>query len=115
MGWRVEFFVDDQGRQPAREWLRSLESAKRAAAIAAIETLLTTMGQDVCATEHGKHLGQGLFEFRMRYAEQEAPGRRDRSGAPPAAIVRVARAARARAAPPRLIVKASPTIRRIWC
>jgi hypothetical protein len=31
MAWTVEFFEDDQGRQPAREWLQSLDSAKRAA------------------------------------------------------------------------------------
>ncbi|MEK6272752.1 MAG: hypothetical protein AABM42_08915 [Actinomycetota bacterium] len=83
MAWRVEFFEDDQGRQPAREWLQSLDSGKRAAAIAAIETYLTDMGQDICATEHGKHLGKGLFEFRIRHdesvirrkAEQESAGK----------------------------------------
>jgi phage-related protein len=65
--WTVEFFEDDQGRQPAREWLQSLDSDKRAAAIAAIEVLLTDLGLDVCGTEHGKHLGTGLFEFRIRH------------------------------------------------
>jgi hypothetical protein len=69
MAWTVEFFEDDQGRQPAREWLQSLDTGKRAAAIAAIETYLTDLGQDVCATEHGKHLGTGLFEFRIRHDE----------------------------------------------
>lgn len=69
MTWNVEFFEDDQGRQPAREWLLSLESGKRSAAIAAIEVYLTEYGQDVCSTEHGKHLGQGLFEFRIRHDE----------------------------------------------
>lgn len=69
MSWRVEFFEDDQGRQPAREWLQSLDSGKRAAAIAAIETHLTEMGHEICGTEHGKHLGKGLFEFRIRHDE----------------------------------------------
>jgi hypothetical protein len=69
MTWTIEFFEDDQGRQPAREWLQSLESAKRAAAIAAIEIYLTELGLDVCATEHGKQLGSGLFEFRIRHDE----------------------------------------------
>jgi len=69
MTWTVEFFEDDRGRQPAREWLQSLDSAKRAAAIAAIEVLLTDLGLDVCATEHGKQLGAGLFEFRIRHDE----------------------------------------------
>lgn len=70
MPWTIEFFEDDHGRQPAREWLLSIESAKRAAAIAAIETYLVQLGQDVCGTEHGKHLGAGMFEFRVRHDER---------------------------------------------
>ena len=69
MAWTVEFFEDDTGRQPAREWLQSLGSDKRAAAIAAIEVYLEDFGLDVCETEHGKHLGTGLFEFRIRHDE----------------------------------------------
>jgi putative component of toxin-antitoxin plasmid stabilization module len=67
MTWSVEFFAEDDGRQPAREWLESLETDKRAAAIAAIETMLTEFGLDICGTEHGKQLGGGLFEFRIRH------------------------------------------------
>ena len=91
MGWTIEFFEDDQGRQPAAEWLRSLESAKRAAAIAAIETHLTDMGQDVCATEHGKHLGKGLFEFRVRHDESVIRGKAGQSsaGKPTAVLLRI--------------------------
>jgi putative component of toxin-antitoxin plasmid stabilization module len=70
MTWTIEFFADDDGRQPAREWLQSLDSELRAAAIAAIETHLTEMGLDVCKTEHGKQLGKGLFEFRIRHDER---------------------------------------------
>jgi Phage derived protein Gp49-like (DUF891) len=73
--WTVEFFEDDYGRQPAREWLLSLDSGKRAAAIAAIEVLLADMGPDVCATEYGKHLGKGLFEFRIRHDEAVIRGK----------------------------------------
>jgi phage-related protein len=69
MTWTVEFFEDAQGSQPARQWLQALDSAKRAAAIAAIEVLLADLGLDVCGTEHGKHLGAGLFEFRIRHDE----------------------------------------------
>ena len=75
MTWTVEFFEDDQGRQPPREWLQSLDSAKRAAAIAAIEVLLTELGLDVCGTEHGKQLGAGLFEFRIRHDESVIRGK----------------------------------------
>jgi phage-related protein len=69
MPWNVEFFSDDGGRRPVREWLASLEPAKRNAAIAAIEIQLAELGLDVCATEHGKQLGEGLFEFRIRHDE----------------------------------------------
>jgi putative component of toxin-antitoxin plasmid stabilization module len=75
MTWTVEFFEDDQGRQPAREWLQSLDSAKRAAAIAAIEVLLSDLGLGVCGTEHGKQLGTGLFEFRIRHDESVIRGK----------------------------------------
>ena len=34
--------------------------------IAAVETYLSEMGLDVCGTEHGKQLGDGLFELRVR-------------------------------------------------
>lgn len=69
MEWNLEFFADDDGNQPAREWLRSLSPSKRAAAIAAIELVLSELGPNVCKTEYGKHLGKGLFEFRVRHDE----------------------------------------------
>jgi putative component of toxin-antitoxin plasmid stabilization module len=81
MTWTVEFFQDDQGRQPAREWLQSLDSGKRAAAIAAIEVLLTDLGLAVCGTEHGKQLGTGLFEFRIRHDEMVIRGKAGDRGA----------------------------------
>jgi putative component of toxin-antitoxin plasmid stabilization module len=67
--WTVEFFEDDNGRQPAREWLDSLDKDKRDAAIAAIEVWLEVRGLAVCDTEHGKPLGRGLFELRIRHDE----------------------------------------------
>ena len=65
----AKLFRDDDGSRPAREWLQSLPAAKRAAAVAAIEYVLTEFGPDVCGTEYGKHLGKGLFEFRIRHDE----------------------------------------------
>ncbi len=73
--WTIEFFEDDQGRQPAREWLQSLDGLKRASAIAAIEVVLTELGLDVCATEYGKQFGSGLFEFRIRHDEAVIRGK----------------------------------------
>ena len=68
MAWKLEFFEDENGRQPAREWLLSLDPGKRNVALAALEVYLGALGLDVCRTEHGKQLGQGLFEFRIRSA-----------------------------------------------
>jgi hypothetical protein len=33
------------------------------------------MGLDTCATEYGKHLGKGLFEFRIRHDEAVIRGK----------------------------------------
>jgi phage-related protein len=70
MSWNVEFFSDAGGRRPVREWLGSLDESKRDAAIAAIELQLAEFGLNICATEHGRQLGEGLFEFRIRHDEQ---------------------------------------------
>jgi phage-related protein len=87
MTWTIELFEDDDGRQPVREWILDLDASKRASAIAAIETVLTRFGLDVCSTEYGKQLGEGLFELRIRHdagvlrrrfgedADDEAPSR----------------------------------------
>jgi hypothetical protein len=80
MPWAVEFFEDDRGRQPAREWLQSLDSLKRASAIAAIQVILTELGLDVCATEYGKQLGSGMFEFRVRHDEAVIRGKAGEEG-----------------------------------
>jgi hypothetical protein len=79
--WVVEFFEDDSGRQPAREFLSSLEPDKRAAVIAAIETVLIPRGLEVCATEYGRQLGEGLFEFRLRHDESVIRGKSTQAGA----------------------------------
>lgn len=70
MPWTVEFYEDDDGRAPAREFLLSLSSVKRAAAIAAVEAVLAPMGLDVCKSEYGRALGNGLYEFRLRHDER---------------------------------------------
>lgn len=79
--WDVEFFEDDGGRQPAREFLLSLEPDKRLAMIAAIEMILIPRGLEVCATEYGRQLGEGLFEFRIRHDEAVIRGKSRRAGA----------------------------------
>jgi len=69
-------YADDDGQQPFREWLLKLDRDKRAAVIAAIEVHLEARGLDVCATEHGKQLGDGLFELRIRHDEAVTRGQR---------------------------------------
>ena len=70
MSWTVEFYEDDEGHVPAREFMLSLSFAKRAAAIAAVEAILAPMGLDVCKSEYGRPLGSGLYEFRLRHDEK---------------------------------------------
>jgi hypothetical protein len=70
VAWTIEFFEDDTGHQPVREFLLDLDADKRAALIAAIELVLTPRGLDVCRTEFGRQLGEGLFEFRVRHDER---------------------------------------------
>jgi hypothetical protein len=79
MSWEIEFFEDDAGRQPARMFLLDLDAPQRMAMIAAIECFLEPRGLDVCATEYGRQLGDGLFEFRLRHDE---PTIRRKAGLP---------------------------------
>lgn len=41
------------------------------ALVEALRLILAVRGQDVCKTEWGKPLGQGLYEFRVRHAAAE--------------------------------------------
>lgn len=65
--YELEFYEDENGDQPVRRWLRDeLSPRKRRALGAAMQRVLQTLGIGVCATEYGKQLGRGLFEFRLR-------------------------------------------------
>lgn len=64
--FHLEFYKDEGGDEPVLDWLRSLDSARRRAIGVAMHEILGKMGIEVCGTEFGKHLGQGLFEFRVR-------------------------------------------------
>jgi hypothetical protein len=44
---------------------------QRAAILAALKNVLAYLGKDVCNSEWGKALGEGLFEFRLRWSEGE--------------------------------------------
>jgi len=76
----LEFYRSPDGRVPAREWMRHLTTYKRRALAAALHLVLASHGLGACATPYGRHLGHGLFEFRLD--EDEASLRRKRSSQP---------------------------------
>jgi putative component of toxin-antitoxin plasmid stabilization module len=69
--WKLKYYRDlDSEEEPARRWLDSLkgrDEVKRLAAVAALQCVLKVHGTDVCETEWGKNLGDGLYEFRIRH------------------------------------------------
>jgi hypothetical protein len=83
-GWDVEFYADENGREPCREWADGLSPQKRAAFTEAIRLVLARRGLDVVETEYGKPLGDGLYEFRVRWTAAEI--RHKIEGLPPAQV-----------------------------
>jgi hypothetical protein len=68
----IEFFEDGSGRRPVEEWMDStLSDLQLAAVLAGFEHVLRHRGVNVCASEWGKQLGGGLFEFRVRHTAVE--------------------------------------------
>ncbi len=94
-GWEVEFYADERGREPCREWADDLSPQKRAAFTAAVRLVLARRGLDVVETEYGKALGNGLYEFRVRWTAAEIRHKveglpsGDVGGAPEAVVLRV--------------------------
>ena len=70
-GWEVEFYADESGREPCREWMETLTPQKRIALEEAIRLVLARRGLGVMETEFGKALGGGLYEFRLRWSAAE--------------------------------------------
>jgi hypothetical protein len=80
----LEYYQSPDGDEPVRRWIFSdLDGPKRRAIVLALEHILRAQGIDVCQTEYGRQLGQGLFEFRLRHDEAELR-RRLRPDLPPA-------------------------------
>ncbi|HUQ62922.1 MAG TPA: hypothetical protein VM121_04135 [Acidimicrobiales bacterium] len=68
----IEFFEDEAGRSPVEEWMESdLTDLELAALLSAFEHVLQSHGVQVCGTEWGTQLGDGLFEFRIRHSADE--------------------------------------------
>lgn len=69
--WTVEFYEDDNGREPCREWAEALSPQKKAAFQAVLRHVLIPRGLDVVETEYSKALGGGLYELRIRWSAAE--------------------------------------------
>lgn len=73
--FELEFYVDGEGNEVVRSWLRGLSLRKRQVFGAAMNSVLQHLGVAVCETKYGKQLGGGLFEFRLRQdADSMEPG-----------------------------------------
>jgi len=69
--WDLEFYQDENGHEPCREWIQGLSREKRLAIETALEHVLAVRGLDVVESEFSKALGQGLYEFRLRWSAKE--------------------------------------------
>jgi hypothetical protein len=68
----IGFFEDENGRSPIEQWMDDeLTDLELAALLSALEHVLSHLGVNVCASEWGKQLGDGLFEFRVRHTAEE--------------------------------------------
>jgi hypothetical protein len=69
--WEMEFYEDEHGNEPCKDFIEGLPTAKKLASRSALVNILARQGPDVCESEFGKNLGEGLYEFRLRHHEAE--------------------------------------------
>ena len=71
--YTIEFYADPEtGREHVREWIKQdLTPFQRRSVGIAMSEILEVNGINVCDTEYGKNLGQGLFEFRLRHGADD--------------------------------------------
>jgi len=63
----IAFYKTPRGDKPVLRWIKDDLSVRQRRALGyAIYRLLQQYGVGVCDTEFGRHLGDGLFEFRLR-------------------------------------------------
>ena len=80
--YQLEFFVDEEGGSPVREWLRSLSDAKRRAVGAGLDVVVGELGPAIVGTKYGKQLGRGLLEFRLAEISENVLGAAGRKARP---------------------------------
>jgi len=69
---RLEFYEEEHGDKPVLRWIREeLTLTQRYELGQAMREQLQEKGVGVCATEYGKQLGKGLFEFRLRRSVEQ--------------------------------------------
>ena len=61
----LEFWADESGLEPVREWLRELPRGSRKLAGSLMNKVLQWHGTNVCETRRGRHVAPGIFEFRI--------------------------------------------------
>lgn len=70
--WTLEFYEDANGKGPCRDWMENeLGDLQHDALVEALKLVLAPLGPDVCRSEWGKNLGDGLYEFRVRHSAPE--------------------------------------------
>ena len=70
--YKIEFYEDEHGDKPVLRWIRErLTSTQRYELGEAMREQLQEKGVGVCATDYGRQLGKGLFEFRLRRSVEE--------------------------------------------
>jgi len=91
--YRLEFYQDEAGNEPARRWMKEeLTATQRRALGVSLQERLQQQGIGVCATRYGRQLGDGLFEFRLAESLSEVlrkAGRDIRKGNDDAVLLRV--------------------------
>jgi hypothetical protein len=64
----LEYYRSPDGDEPVRQWVfPKLHAHKRRAIVMGLQYILAEQDQGVCGAEYGRHLGQGLFESRLRH------------------------------------------------
>jgi hypothetical protein len=71
--YTIEFYADPEtGREPVLDWINDdLTPFQRRSIGFAMSEILEVNGINICATEYGKNLGSGLFEFRLRHGADD--------------------------------------------
>ena len=64
--WTLEIYEEPNGNCPYATFLKELDPYQRTMLDVAVRMILARQGHNVCATEWGKALRGGLYEFRVR-------------------------------------------------